>query len=225
MRRALAYAAAVALATVCMAAAGCGLTVGADVPSDATFEAAGGSGEAAAGASGASGASAADGATPEATAEAASGEAAWFFDVETQDLDGAPFRAEAYRNARLTIVNLWATWCPPCVEELPALAQIAKDYESVGVQTVGVLLDAVGSDGALDPDAIDAAHALLADADAAYPSIVPEALLDERLIARTQYIPTTLLIDAEGDVLDTLVGGNDYDAWAKAVEAALEKTP
>jgi thiol-disulfide isomerase/thioredoxin len=43
---------------------------------------------------------------------------------------------------RLLVVNFWATWCPPCVQETPSLSQFAKDYAGKGVVVLGISVDA-----------------------------------------------------------------------------------
>lgn len=42
---------------------------------------------------------------------------------------------------KLTIVHFWATWCAPCVEELPEIAEIQKKYEVVGLKVISISLD------------------------------------------------------------------------------------
>jgi len=148
-------------------------------------------------------------------ASKANGTAAWLFDISTTDINGGAFDATALRENRLTVVNLWATWCPPCVEELPALAELQEAYSAEGVQIVGVLIDA-SEDGA-----IDAANTLLKDAKASFTSIIPETLLESNVIQDVEYVPTTLLVDADGNILDTIVGGNDYSSWSGIIEDTL----
>src|SRR5919206_2940892 len=42
---------------------------------------------------------------------------------------------------KLLVLNFWATWCPPCVEETPSLTQFAEDYSKKGVVVLGVSVD------------------------------------------------------------------------------------
>jgi thiol-disulfide isomerase/thioredoxin len=42
---------------------------------------------------------------------------------------------------KLLVLNFWATWCPPCVQETPSLSQFAKDYANRGVVVLGVSVD------------------------------------------------------------------------------------
>jgi thiol-disulfide isomerase/thioredoxin len=54
--------------------------------------------------------------------------------------DGAPVTLAAFKG-RVTVVNLWATWCPPCVTEMPSLARLQQAYPDGDVQVVPVSID------------------------------------------------------------------------------------
>ena len=56
------------------------------------------------------------------------------------DLAGSPLTHESFAGAPL-IVNLWATWCGPCVEEMPLLSRVADELRADGLQVLGVALD------------------------------------------------------------------------------------
>jgi peroxiredoxin len=71
-------------------------------------------------------------------ASGASAEA--FFTQVFKDLDGQP-RAMAQWQGQVVVVNFWATWCPPCVEEMPDLQRVHDDYRGQGVVIVGLGID------------------------------------------------------------------------------------
>lgn len=68
-------------------------------------------------------------------AEAAPAPATSFVDAE-----GATKRIGDFRG-KVTVVNLWATWCAPCVVEMPTLAKLAKEYEGQPVEVVAISID------------------------------------------------------------------------------------
>ncbi len=57
-----------------------------------------------------------------------------------QDLDGQE-RAISSFEGKVVLLNFWATWCPPCVEEMPVLDRLARDLGDDGLRVVGVALD------------------------------------------------------------------------------------
>ena len=54
-----------------------------------------------------------------------------------KDLDGREVRLDAYRG-RIVIVNFWATWCAPCVEEMPSLMRLRERFAAQGLEVIGV---------------------------------------------------------------------------------------
>src|SRR5262245_31774827 len=54
-------------------------------------------------------------------------------DVNLKMLEKGEFRLKEQRDAKVVMLDFWATWCGPCVAELPTLAQVAKEYQDKGV--------------------------------------------------------------------------------------------
>jgi thiol-disulfide isomerase/thioredoxin len=63
-----------------------------------------------------------------------------FFERAFDDLQGKPQALSQWRG-RWLVLNFWATWCAPCVEEMPTLQQVARDYAARGVSVVGIGID------------------------------------------------------------------------------------
>jgi len=58
------------------------------------------------------------------------------------DLDGTP-RSVSEWDGKLLVINFWASWCEPCLREMPAFTQLQQHYRDQGVQFIGVALDDV----------------------------------------------------------------------------------
>ena len=63
-----------------------------------------------------------------------------YSDMRVADLDGRIFSMREQRG-KVVLVNFWATWCPPCVRETPALARMYRDFSARGFTAVGISLD------------------------------------------------------------------------------------
>ncbi|EWS62770.1 Cytochrome c biogenesis protein TlpA [Hydrogenophaga sp. T4] len=63
-----------------------------------------------------------------------------FWASRFEDPDGQPLALERFRGQPL-LVNFWATWCPPCVEELPMLNAFYREHQARGWQVVGLAVD------------------------------------------------------------------------------------
>ena len=60
---------------------------------------------------------------------------------EAKRLDGSTFRLADYRSKKAVLIDFWATWCSPCVDEIPTIKRIAETYRDQGLEVVGVSLD------------------------------------------------------------------------------------
>ena len=62
-------------------------------------------------------------------------------EFEAKRLDGSTFRLADYRGKKAVLIDFWATWCSPCVDEIPTIKRIAETYRNQGLEVVGVSLD------------------------------------------------------------------------------------
>lgn len=156
-------------------------------------------------------------ATPEPTAEvtaapdASTGDdAALEFSVTT--LTGDTLDQSVFTDNKLIMVNYWATWCGPCVGEIPDLIKISKEYADKGFVIIGVLTG---------DDDIDGAKQFIADQGMSYPVVLPEAFFLD-YSTDIYAIPTTKFFDSTGkQVGQSVVGSKSYDDWAGLVDLLL----
>ncbi|MEA4870099.1 MAG: TlpA disulfide reductase family protein [Christensenella sp.] len=129
-------------------------------------------------------------------------------------LTGDTLDESVFSDHKLVMVNYWATWCGPCVGEIPDLIKISDDYANKGFQLVGV---------AADNSDVENAKQFIADQGIPYPVVKNEGFfLDE--IQGYQYIPTTLFYDSTGkQVGQAVVGANSYEDWSKLIDALLKQ--
>lgn len=62
-------------------------------------------------------------------------------DIKGTDMQGKSVSLQAVRGEKLTLVNFWATWCGPCITELPALQKLHEQMQKDGIRVVGIVLD------------------------------------------------------------------------------------
>lgn len=151
-------------------------------------------------------------------------EPAYFGPFDAERLNGESGERvtdEFFKGAPITLLNYWATWCGPCVGELPDLAKLSELSEGK-VQVLGVMLDSMDEKGMRHEPAIKDMETLAADAKITYPIVMPDAFLMEVAGMIVEYIPTTLIIDSEGNVLDMVVSANDAEAWLDIVDKAIK---
>lgn len=139
---------------------------------------------------------------------------------EAQDMEGNQISANIFSESKLTMVNVWATYCNPCLREMPGLGELAGEYESDEFQIVGVISDV--PEGA-SQKTMDLAADLIAQTGADYTHLLLSESLYYALLTEVTAVPTTFFIDENGNILDTVVGAMDKSAWEEKVNALLEK--
>ena len=132
---------------------------------------------------------------------------------EATDLDGKPVSsAELFAKHEVTMVNIWATWCGPCVGELPELQAIHTRILGKDCAIVGLLTD----------DNVEEARRLIQENGLTYDIIlVPQSF---RNIFPYEAVPTTFFVDREGRYLGKTIIGAQPDAYEKAIESFLKET-
>ncbi len=132
--------------------------------------------------------------------------------MQVRALDGRVVQLPEAWAGRATLVNLWASWCAPCLKEMPELDAYARQQGADGVQVVGIALD----------DAA-AVQAFVSRLGIGYPSLVDApgpADAGVRLGNPAGVLPYTVLVSAEGRLLKTRIGPfedlDDIATWANA---------
>ena len=151
-------------------------------------------------------------------AETAQSSATGFEDFifDTTDLDGNPVHStDIFGQHRITMVNVWATWCGPCVGEMPELAQLESELAKKDCGLIGICLDAENA------DTIAEAKSILSEAGAEFTILVPFAGVED--LFKLYAIPTTFFVDGEGHVLCDPIVGADPDQYRATVDRLLAK--
>jgi cytochrome c biogenesis protein CcmG, thiol:disulfide interchange protein DsbE len=130
-----------------------------------------------------------------------------------KDKEGKIITFDNFRG-KVTLINFWATWCGPCKRELPDLIALSKEMESKNVKILGVSTDR----GA---NVIDDVKSFVAEAGISYQIVISNEELEEAY-GNIRVIPTTFLIDADGKIVQTIVGGRTKEQFAEAINAILK---
>lgn len=138
---------------------------------------------------------------------------------EALDMEGNTVSAGIFAETKLTMVNVWATYCNPCLREMPGLGELAGEYAPEEFRIVGVISDVM--EGA-DQKSIDLAASLIEETGANYLHLLLNESLYYALLTDVTAVPTTFFIDENGEILDTVVGAMEKSAWEEKVNALLE---
>ena len=139
------------------------------------------------------------------------------FDAQT--LDGASLSSDLFADSRITMVNVWATYCNPCLNEMPGLGELALTYDSEDFQLIGIISDVM--EGA-DEKTLQKAADLVAQTGADYPHLLLNESLYTALLKEVSAVPTTFFVNQDGQILDTVIGAMEKSAWEEQIDALLE---
>lgn len=139
---------------------------------------------------------------------------------EGQDTEGNIISSAVLSESKLTMVNVWATYCNPCLREMPGLGELAKEYDAGDFQIIGIISDV--QEGASEK-ALEYAVGLIEQTGADYPHLLLNESLYRALLTEVNVVPTTFFLDADGKVLDIVIGSMEKTAWEEKINGLLEK--
>lgn len=147
-----------------------------------------------------------------------------FQTMQMTDFDGNEVDKSLFEGHRLTMVNIWATFCNPCLSEMPELGELAAEYakEEGGAQIIGICTDITDLSGNTTQEAVDGAKQIVEMTGAAYPNLIPNDEFMAFLMQEVPGVPTTFFVDENGEVIgDEVVGAKSKDAWQQEIESRL----
>ena len=142
-----------------------------------------------------------------------------FTNFETTLLTGETVTQDVFADYDMTVVNVWATWCNPCISEMPELAQLDEALPE-NVNLISLCIDG-SDDTAFTQEILDYCGVK-------YPVLMPSDSLRTNVIQYISSVPTTFFIDKEGNVIgNPVVGvpgksGEIKAAYLEEINARLE---
>lgn len=134
---------------------------------------------------------------------------------EGTDLDGTPVSSEVFSHSKLTMVNVWATYCNPCLREMPDLGELAAEYDAAEFQLIGIVSDVMEG-----TDQSQAEH-LVQQTGANYPHLLLNESIYYALLTDVSGVPTTFFIDENGTVLGRVAGAKEKSVWEGIINELL----
>ena len=139
-------------------------------------------------------------------------------DFTTTDLDNQALDHSVFAGKKMTMVNIWTTYCGYCLHEMPALGQLNQEYADRGFQVIGIPLDANST------SSIQTAKEIVEKTNADYLHLLPSQSLVEAKLNQVTYVPETFFVDENGaQVGQKYVGPKDKQDWAPIIEQLLEQ--
>ena len=140
----------------------------------------------------------------------------------TIDLEGKEVTQEIFSPYKLTLVNVWATFCSPCLQEMPDLAELRDEFATRGVNVIGIVTDVYHSDQTIFMRNLGTAAYIIEQTGADYTHLLPSQDLHNLRLKDVQVVPETFFVDSKGNIVGkTYYGARSKSAWKSIIESTL----
>ena len=116
------------------------------------------------------------------------------------------------------MINVWGTYCNPCLSEMPDLGEIASEYEASDFQLIGVICDVMEGD---DEENVNYAKELITETKAAYPHLLLNESLYMSFMGAVSAVPTTFFVRQDGSLIGYLTGAQSKENWKALIDRLL----
>ncbi len=127
-----------------------------------------------------------------------------------KDVNGKTVKSSDFKG-KVVILDFWATWCPPCVAEIPHFITLQDKYSKKGVTFIGASVDEDGAKSVVP---------FMERAKINYPIVLSTEDVADKYGA-SEAIPTTIVIDRKGNIVSRTVGSMDPAALEKEIQSLL----
>lgn len=138
------------------------------------------------------------------------------------DLAGNTVDESIFKGKKLTMINIWATFCRPCINEMPDLEKLHQEYADKGVQVMGIVCDVSYSGDGYEPSLYDAALDIVEDTGVTYTNLLPSDSLDMIKLSEVYSVPETIFVDENGNIVgESFIGSRSFEDWKAIVDSIL----
>ncbi len=154
-------------------------------------------------------------ATPE-TEPTHNQEEARFPSFSTENLNGDTVTDQVFAGKSVTMINIWGTYCGPCISEMPALQDLNAHLPD-NAQILGIIVDVRADDKGNLQSAVKIAN----DAGVTFDNLI---LTDELAwaLSGVQFIPTTIFVDSDGRIIGNAIVGAQMQEYISRLESLLD---
>lgn len=132
--------------------------------------------------------------------------------------EGETLTSDCFAESKLTMLNVWATYCSPCLDEMPDLGEIANSYDKSEFQIIGVVSDVMEGG---EESQLETAKDLITETHAEYPHLILNESLYNTLVGGVDSVPTTFFINENGELLTYVVGAQSKENWEEIIHELL----
>lgn len=120
----------------------------------------------------------------------------------TKTLEGSEIDSSILKSSKITMVNVWGTFCKPCIDEMPDIQSLYEEVRGDGVNIIGIVSDTP------DKDNEELAKKIISTKGVEYTNIIPDETIMKNVLDNISAVPTTFFVDEEGNIIGDLVVGS-----------------
>lgn len=145
-----------------------------------------------------------------------------FGEFSATTMTGDVIDETVFHGKKLTMINIWATFCPPCIEEMPYLGQLQSEYGDE-FQIIGIVVDAADMNGNVLSDKKAEAASIIAQTGADYLHVLPSKTLISAYLSQVRAVPETIFVDEDGNqVGQQYLGAKSKAQWKAIIDSLLK---
>lgn len=137
-----------------------------------------------------------------------------FPEFQLQNLKGEDLDNDIFENNTVTLVNLWGTFCSPCIREMPELDKLYKEKSKDGLGVLGIVTD--GNE--------TVANEIIDALEISYEHVIPTEEFSKEYLMNFEYVPTTIFVNSKGEIVgETIVGARTYEEFEEIIDDLLKE--
>jgi len=141
-----------------------------------------------------------------------------------QGIDGGEYTQDIFKDYAMTLVNVWGTYCDPCIREMPALGELYEEYVPKGVNIVGIVVDVQDKELKVIEEQRSLAQEIAEKTGADYVHLMISEEMIDSVLSRFSAIPASFFVDSDGNIISEFyIGAREKEEWIEIIEEHLEK--
>lgn len=124
------------------------------------------------------------------------GDIEYVVDFELNDMNENLVNNSVFRDYKYTLINMWGTFCNPCIEEIPALQELYEENKDINI--IGIAADGYNNEIKV--------FEILNQLEVGYTNLIPNKEFIEKFLSKLEVVPVSIIVDSDGKILETIVG-------------------
>lgn len=139
------------------------------------------------------------------------------------DLSGKKVTEDIFKGKKLTMINIWATFCRPCIGEMPDLELISQEYADKDLQIIGIVCDVNYNADSYDMNLYQKALDVVEMTGVTYRNLLPSESLDIIKLGEVYSVPETIFVNENGEIVGTnYIGSRSAEDWKAIIDNLMK---